>query len=154
MATVNFSDTTPGAPTNQSNVLWQSDVNGNVSAYWSPGGWANWTPAYSGGGTMVAALNTLYDAQFIRIGAFCSFKLACALNLSGTASNNLSITLPLAVVGSQEIVVSAIGPGGASYQPTYASVNSGLLTVFNIALANFTTPSTVGVNASGSYRVV
>ncbi len=117
--------------------------------------WLNWTPTYAGSGSMSVALNSLLDAQYLRIGPLCFFKLLFVLNLSGGPSNFVTVSLPVSVVGPTSTVTVSIGPGGLNYAPAYGQVASGASTlyIYNSGFSNFAVvPGSYAFIVEGFYR--
>ena len=127
MSTVNFNDTVPAPPANFSNLKWQSDTSGNISAYDPGGTWTNWTPTVTPvGGSMALSATTLADAQYLRVGALVFVKIAYNFTVSGSGGTLIQFTLPLPVAGSYSMISGMYysTPTAAYGMPTCGNVNN------------------------------
>lgn len=94
MSTVNYNDTAPAPPTGMTNIKWQSDASGNISAYDPGQGWQAWTPTVSPQGGMTISGVTITYARYLRIGSLVFFQFRIAGTIAGTLSNVIFVSLP------------------------------------------------------------
>jgi hypothetical protein len=149
MSTVNYSDTTPAPPSGATNVKWQSDANGNVSAYSTTiGPWQTWAPAYGG---MTVAVATLALADWIRLGPVALFAFSVNISFSGTMATSFTISLPIPYAGADAVVLANGLSQGGNTLTSRANLSGNIITVF-IGSGQFASGQTYTVRASGSYR--
>jgi hypothetical protein len=116
MPLVNFSDTTPAAPSGAVNIKFQTDTSNNVSGYYTPGqtGWQSWTPVFSAdAGTF--ALSNLYLNSYLQDGPNVYFQVRFAASTSSSSAEFLFFTLPTTVIAANNF--AAIPPAIAETTP-------------------------------------
>lgn len=149
MSTVNYSDTTPAPPSGATNVKWQSDASGNVSAYSANiGVWQQWTPTYGG---MTVATSTLACADYIRVGPVVHFAFSVNISFSGTMSSSFTISPPVAYAGADAVVLAFGLSQGGNTLTGRANLTSSAITVF-IGSGQFASGQTYTVRVAGTYR--
>lgn len=80
--------------------------------------WFNWSPGYSGGGSMSLSSSTTSIAQFSITGRQVNVLLAATTNTGGTASTTINVTEPVAPsTGSSSLVGTAHIDDGSGGNP-------------------------------------
>jgi hypothetical protein len=123
----NFSNTLPAALTGGTNVLWQSDSNGNVSAY---------LPTSTGGAAAIVAKSIL-TAQAAAITATTLYAIPAGLGGLYRITYEASITT---VDGT-----SCVLGGANGFQIKFTNSSDSV-----VKTSNPTTPNTSSVNATGT----
>ena len=118
-------------------------------------GWQNWTPAFAGLGAMTISSLRVLNAKYVRLGPLVLFNLRASFTLGGTASNYLSATLPVPMVGDYSALTTQIWPSGAAQASTHVgqvdAVSHNLMFLFLNGAPNYPLGSTV-VTVSGCYQ--
>ena len=118
------------------------------------GAWQSWTPTVTPFGSMTASNLTVTDAQYLRLGPICFFKLYVTMTLGGTTDVAVYISAPLSVVGPNSAVTALIntpGTGSNYYSPQQARTDA----TYGFLVKNATAMNS-GTNIfllSGFYRV-
>ena len=114
----NFNDTTPAAPLGFTNILWQKDGSGNVSAYVSSSGssaWSALTGTLSNGQVIPYA-----DAGISRLGAA---SLAIGNGTAGDFSGVLKLTTLTFADSTSQTTAGVTGSGTVNSIPLWTSVS-------------------------------
>lgn len=116
-------------------------------------GWLTWTPGVSAWLSMTVSGLTILDAQYLRVGPICYFKINITMTLGGTASNQIFITAPIPVVGNLSFVPGVAKHGGSLWQSAWGFMDIGgnLLKVLLPNEGNFALGSAAAF-LCGSYR--
>lgn len=154
MSTVNFNDSTPGAPAGWTNLRFLSDTSGNIAAYDPVGSWLTWTPTYSASGSMTVTQTTLYTCMYLRHGPIVFLQFWATLTIGGTVSNIVNISLPIANTANLQVVPASVGPGG-NFQVGFARLNpnASIAAVYIAGNANYALGQS-DFTFNGAYRVV
>ena len=114
--------------------------------------WQSWTPTVSGSGSMTVSGVTIAEALYLRIGPIVYYKAYISLTTGGTASNQITVSLPVAAIANA--ITSA---GTATVGPAYTSAISfiypagGVIQVLNSGLTNFGLGNII-IQISGFFR--
>ena len=114
--------------------------------------WQSWSPTVAASGSMTVSSVTVSEALYLRIGPIVYYKAYISLTTGGTASNQITISLPVAAIANA--ITSA---GTAMVGPSYTSSISfiypagGVIQVLNSGLSNFGLGNFV-IQISGFYR--
>lgn len=157
MSTVNFNDTTPSAPTNYTNLKWQSDASGNISAYDPVGSWTTYTPTFNSypNNTMTFGTPTITYAEYMRLGPAVVFTVTVSVTLGGTMESQVRIALPVATVTNNDVrkvAADAFPAVTGTTAPLRAYAQGGWLWLIPPNNANWAA-GTYNLSASGTYRV-
>lgn len=153
MSTVNFSDTTPATGSQRSvNVKWQSDAAGNISASYSPGNWATFTPGVSVGTATVVVTTATID--YLQIGSLMHINLNLNIAISGGVPGNLlTVQLPVGPAAGFQTHMNAVINPGTGWQLAMGTISPGVGWTFQLpSLANFP-PGTIVVYGEAFYPV-
>lgn len=117
--------------------------------------WANWTPTVSGSGSMTVSSLSVTDAQFQQVGSLIYAKCLLSFTLGGTASNQLTVTLPTTAAGATAIFSTQVNPASSpgNWISAVGFVSGNQILVRISSQPNFTLGAT-GVGAFGFYRSV
>jgi hypothetical protein len=150
VANPNFNSVTPAAPGGSANVTFQTDINGNVSAYYTAGGGGAVTSVFGRVGAVVAAIGDYSYAQISGTPQLPITKAAVASNWlnSYTASTGVfTATQPAAsdlsngTTGTGAVVLaSAISGFGTGTVTSVSSGNIDAIATVSVATAT-TTPA-------------
>jgi hypothetical protein len=110
-----------------------SDVGTRLTAQTNlAGAYASWTPTITASGSMTVSSPTIVYATFIRFGPFVHLAGYVSCVLGGTASNTVSITLPVnaASVGGTQAITGFFSSGANNFAAGYAGIGNGASTLF------------------------
>jgi len=113
--------------------------------------WQSWTPAVTCSGSMTASALTVNDAQYLRLGPWCDFKLYVQVTLGGTASSQVLVSLPYALVGQSNACAGYYNQG-AWNAPGFCLTSGSTVVSLLPNAANFAL-GTLYLMISGRYRV-
>lgn len=151
MSTVNFNNTTPVALANGTNVRFQSDASGNISACWSVG-WTNYTPGVVGlGGMTISGSNIIY-ARYALLGSAVAVNIEWQGIVGGTMSGSLQFSAPTPCTGPGTLTGAGHIVGPAAYQALAVQLPAGSNINVNVIGAALTTGSTYNVRLSLTYQ--
>jgi hypothetical protein len=118
------------------------------------GGWINWTPTLTPGGSMIFSSVSVLMANYLRIGPICYFKAYFTLTVSGTPANNFTVSLPFTT--STDTIYN-LGNGAVfgsvwTAAPLFAVAGSASCAV-NISGGGAMAAGSAQIAVSGFYRV-
>ena len=115
--------------------------------------WQSWTPTVTASGSMTISGVSVSEALYLRIGPIVHYKAYISLTTGGTASNQITVSLPVAAVANAitSVANAVIGPSYV-HAVSFVYPAGGVIQVFNSGLANYGLGSIV-LQMSGFYRV-
>lgn len=147
MSILNFNSNTPAPPFGMTNILFQSDTSGNISAYDAGQAWQTWTPTVMPQGGMTMTAITLQAGRYLRMGSLIFFQFAVNGTLGGTITSSIWFGIPpIAPVSSSQginqIAVAQSFQGNygatvATIMPTEIRVSTATAGTFLAGTANF-----------------
>ncbi len=117
---------------------------------------STWTPSVSAGGSMTIGTVTTYQALYQKLGAWVEFDLSILCELTGTASGNINISLPVAGVAhhvNTSLICNIDSPSGTVANGGRWRQDGSNFYIFKPANANFELGNTY-INIQGKYRYV
>lgn len=102
---------------------------------------ANWTPTFSGAGSMTVASVSITTARYVRYGDLVWVSVMASMTLGGTANKDVLITVPVEENHSYQPLAAYVVDGGAS-MAGLARVDGGCIKVGRYDYANWTAAPT------------
>lgn len=75
--------------------------------------WSTWSPTYGASGSMTFTSVSTTHAKYFQIGKFVVFKIHATGTTGGTASNAISVSLPVPCVGQNHLSGGSVTDGGS-----------------------------------------
>jgi len=103
----------------------------------------NWTPAVSGGGSMIASGVVVNDATYIRVGPLVHFELSITFQLTGAASTLIAVSLPFTQYSpNSQAVTGYLHTSTSAWSAAFAFTRGSTLFVEQSGETNFPLGST------------
>ena len=119
--------------------------------------WQGWVPTVTPSGSMTYTSTTLWFARYVQIGDLVHFRIGITGTTGGTASSNISFTLPVAVNDQSgtafEQVCSAYIYDGAGNVAMGLIRDNDKVEVYKDALANYSLTAGCTIHITGTYEV-
>ena len=154
MSVVNFNNTTPAAPAASSNVRWQSDASGNISANATYGVWTNYTLVAAGGGAMTVPTTNTITARYWQIGPTLHFALVWQGSFGGTANAQVTFSLPGGTIATGPIAAASyVAAGVAPFSWSSIANVTGGNCVVTLVGGTFPLATTLNISVTGEFQV-
>lgn len=148
-------NTLSGAPTsgyylrgNGTNVLMAAIQSADLASVFA---WTNYTPTFAPGGSMTISGLTITRATYCSIGNFCFVRMHVTFTAGGTASNVITISLP--VTPHDGDVLTAVVQGPSAGNPAMALLGASGVTLYQGPNFAAYSAGSYTVDISGFYRV-
>ncbi len=117
---------------------------------------ATWTPSVAGGGSMTVSSMSVRQARYARIGPFVMFHLCVTFTLGGTASNTITVSVPVSGQANHvncAFACAADENGSGIADARWRLSTSDQIVVFKAGAGNFTLGANASINIDSIYRV-